>query len=218
MKAIFVLCTLLIELFALQCASSSRQHQRQRQQETGAITVQNQREWRAGTYLGLTAGKSTRADVLRVLGQPKRLDSPADQTPEEPNPEVWYVYDNGGEFTGELTVVMDKRTDVVLGINLNPDSLSKEEIVKHFGPDYILTRYNFDECLGNEESAPLYESANGPLLEVEYRHRGIAISLNKDGKVNTISYVSKPIGTRESRCNPPSRKKASTKGNQGTGR
>lgn len=218
MKAIFVLYTLLFQLPVLQCASPSRQHQKQRQQQTGAITVQNQRERRAGTYLGLTAGKSTRADVLRVLGEPKRLETPADQTLEEPNPEVWYVYDNGGEFAGELTVVIDKRTDVVLGINLNPDSLSKEEAVKHFGPDYILTRYNFDDCLGNEESAPLYESANGPLLEVEYRHRGIAISLTKDGKVNTISYVGKPIGTLESRCHPPSRKKALTKRNRVTGR
>jgi hypothetical protein len=208
MKKIFVLCTLLIQLIAAwQCASASRQQQKQRKLQIGANTVQNQREWRAGTYLDLTAGKSTRADVLRVLGEPKRLDTPPDQTPREPNAEVWYVYDNRGELAGEMTVVIDKRTDAVLGINLNPDSLSKEEAVKHFGPDYILTRYNFDDCLGNEESAPLYESANGPLLEVEYRHRGIAISVNEDGKVNTISYVSKPIGTRKSRCNPPSRKK-----------
>jgi hypothetical protein len=213
MKATFVLCTLLIQLPALQCSSPSRQHQKQQEQQTGAITVQNQREWRAGTYLGLTAGKSTRADVLRVLGEPKRVDTPANQTTEEPNPEVWYVYDNAGDFAGELTVVIDKRTNVVLGINLHPDSLSKEKVVRHFGPDYILTRYDFDDCLGNEEAAPLYESPNGSLLEVEYRHRGIAISVRDDGKVNTISYVSKPIGTRESRCNPPSRKKASSKRN-----
>ena len=124
------------------------------------------------------------------------------------------VYDSGGEFAGELTVVIDKRTNVILGINLNPESLSKDEAVKHFGPDYVLTRYNFDECLGDEESAPLYESANGPLREVEYRNRGIALSVNEDGKVNTISYVSKPIGRRESRCHPKQKRVGQKTSNQ----
>ena len=72
--------------------------------------------------------------------------------------------------------------------------------MKHFGSDYMLTKYDFDKCLGDEESAPVYESANGPLLEIEYRHRGIAISVTENGKVNTISYVSKPIGTAASKC------------------
>jgi hypothetical protein len=209
MKSTVVLFVLLIHLVhALQCSSPSRQEEKQAKIQTAANSVQSDREWRAGTYLGLTAGKSNRTDVLRVLGEPKRLDTPSNQTPEEPNPEVWYVYDRGGEFAGDLTVVIDKRTDVVLRIDLNPDNLSKEDAVKHFGQDYILTRYDFDDCLGDEESAPVYESANGSLLEVEYRHRGIAVSINDEGKVNTISYVSKPIGTRESRCHPKQRRVA----------
>jgi hypothetical protein len=73
-------------------------------------------------------------------------------------------------------------------------------VVKHFGPDYILTRYDFDECLGTEESAPMYESPNGSFRSVEYRKRGIAVSITEKGKVNTISYVSRPVGTRKSRC------------------
>jgi hypothetical protein len=155
----------------------------------------------------LTIGKSTRADVLRVLGESKRLDTPPDQTLENPHPEVWYVYDGGGEFGGSLTVVIDKRTQVVLGIDLSPENLSKDDAVKYFGPDYIVTRYNFDECLGSEESAPLYESANGTVVEIEYRHRGIALSINENGKVNTISYVSKPIGAAESKCNAKQQKR-----------
>jgi hypothetical protein len=208
MTTIVLFCMLLIpSVPALKSAASPSRRQREQQKpQASANPVQNQRDWRAGTYLGLTIGKSTKVDVLHVLGEPKRIDRPADQTPNDPNPEVWYVYDSAGEFAGSLTVVMDMRTDVVLGIDLSPDSLAKEDAVKHFGPDYILTRYDFDQCLGNEESAPLYESANGSLLELEYRHRGIAISLNGDGKVNTISYVSKPIGTRESRCNPKQHK------------
>jgi hypothetical protein len=145
MKNIFVVSTLLISMIAAwQCAAASRQRQNQKI-PTGASTLQKQRDWQPGTYLDLTAGKSTRADVLRILGEPKRLDTPPDKRPTGSNEEVWYVYDNGGELAGVMTVVIDKRTDTVLGINLNPDSLSKEEAVKHFGRDYILTRYNFDD-------------------------------------------------------------------------
>jgi hypothetical protein len=202
MKTIVVFCMFLIQMVpALQSAAPSRQQQKQRKAYADVNTLQKQ-HWRAGTYLGLTAGKSTKEEMLRAFGEPRRIDTPADQTPNDPHPEVWYVYNGGGEFAGQLTVVIDKRTNVILRINLNPESLSKDEAVKHFGSDYVLTRYNFDECLGGEESAPLYESANGPLREVEYRNRGIALSVNEDEKVNTISYVSKPIGTRESKCHP----------------
>lgn len=121
------------------------------------------------------------------------------------------MYDSGGDFPGSLNVVIDKRSDVVLRIDLYPEKLSKDDAVKHFGQDYIVTRYDFDECLGNEESGPLYESPNGSLLEVEYRERGIAISVNGVGEVNNISYVSKPIGTPESRCKPSKKQKTSSK-------
>jgi len=202
MKTILVFCMLLTQpVIALQSASPRRQQQH-RKTHAGANRLQDQRGWRAGTYLGLTVGRSSRVDVLRVLGEPKRVDTPADQTANDPQPEVWYVYESSRKFGGDLTIVLDKRSNVILRIDLNPESLSKEEAVKHFGPDYVLTRYDFDECLGNEESAPLYESANGALQEVEYRHRGIALSIGENGQVNRISYVSKPIGTRESRCHP----------------
>jgi hypothetical protein len=210
MRSIVVLFVLTVQLVnSLQCSSPSRHQQKQGEIQSVGNSVRRDREWRAGTYLGLTAGKSTRIDVLRVLGEPKRIDTPADQTRDEPNPEVWYVYDRGGEFAGDLTIVIDKRRDVVLRIDMNPDNLSKEDAVKHFGQDYIVTRYDFDDCLGNEESAPVYESANGSLREVEYRHRGIAISVDDNGKVNTISYVSKPVGAQQSRCGPANRQKSS---------
>jgi hypothetical protein len=200
MKKFVVLCTLLIQSMpVLQC--SSRALQKQGKPESTANRVQRNKKWHAGTYRGLTAGKSKGTDVLRILGEPKRQDRLVDQSLGESNPEVWYLYDTAGEFAGELTVVIEKRTDVVSRIDLNPDNLSKADVVKHFGPDYILTRYDFDDCLGNEESAPLYESPNGPLLEIEYRQSGIAVSVDEAGRVKTISYVSKPIGAQESKCN-----------------
>jgi len=193
-----ILCVLLIVLIAVTQCSSFASHQQEHQPATR--TVQGNNRWRAGNYFGLTVGTSTHADVLRVLGEPVRKDTPVDQAKDEPHPEVWYVYEGGGEFPGALTVVIDKRSGVLLRVDLSPQNLSRDEAIKHFGKDYIVTRYDFDECLGDEESAPLYESPNGSIISVEYRTRGIAVAVDETGRVNTISYISKPIGARQSRC------------------
>lgn len=170
----------------------------------------NSNRWRAASYLGLTIGTSTRADVLRVLGEPARKDTPVDQAEDEPHPEVWYVYQGIGEFPGELTAVIDERSGVVLRLDLSPQNLSRDEAIRHFGKNYIVTRYDFDECLGNEESAPLYESPSGSIISIEYRQRGIAVAVDETGRVNTISYVSKPIGARQSKCKSSDRSAANS--------
>ncbi len=201
MKRILILCALSIQLiFPPHSSSAGPQQPNQVIQQTDANRAQNDREWRAGTYSGLTIGKSNRVEVVRLFGEPKMIDSPPDQRATDENREVWYVYDSTSPFRGDLTVVIDERTDIVLRIDLAPENLTKDDVVKRFGSDFTLTRYAFDDCLGDEESAPLYESAEGPLLNVEYRHRGIAISVTKNGKVNTISYISRPFGARQSKC------------------
>ena len=194
-----VLLVLLAQAFApVYCDSSrsSKQTNGTRQSEV----VPRSREWRAATYLELTVGKSTLADMSRVLGKPNWSGPPADQTNNEPNPEVWNEYHRGGELPGKLTVITDKGSGVIQGIDLYPEGLSKADAVKHFGNDYLSTRYEFDKCLGGEESAPMYESPDGTLLYLEYRDRGLAIAVDGQGKVSHISYVSKPIGAASSRC------------------
>jgi len=202
MKNVLVLCTLLAQVLnVLSCHSSALQAPSRKGADALAVsrTAPN-REWRAATYQGLAIGTATRAEMLRVLGQSYRLDAPADQAEDEPNPEEWYIYDRGAELPGTLTVVVDKRRGVVLRIDVHPENLSKEEAIRHFGHDYIMTRYEFCEGYEEEESAPLYETPDGQFLSLEYRARGIAIGLDNNGKVGIINYVSKPIGTPRSRC------------------
>ncbi|HET9712153.1 MAG TPA: hypothetical protein VFP64_09745 [Pyrinomonadaceae bacterium] len=85
-------------------------------------------------------------------------------------------------------------------VDIGPKDLTKEEAIKHFGPNYIVTRYDFDSCLGDEESAPVFESPSGTVVFVEYRQRGIAIAVNGQGNVDDIRYVSEPIGAESSKC------------------
>jgi hypothetical protein len=162
--------------------------------------VARSREWRPATYRGLTVGKSTVADMLVILGKPQWSGPPGDQREDDPDPEVWNEYQAGGDFPGKLTVVIDKRSRIIQRIDLYPEDISKEQAIKYFGDDFITTRYDFDECLSNGESAPLYESPDGEFVSIEYRDRGIAIAVNEQGKINHISYVDKPIGAPSSKC------------------
>ena len=90
-------------------------------------------------------------------------------------------------------------------------SATKNDAIEHFGSDYVITRYAFDECLGDEESGPMYESLTGPLTYVEYRKRGIAISIDADDRVNQVSFVKGSIGAAFSQCDKVTSANAVTK-------
>lgn len=158
-------------------------------------TREKVRGWRAGTYRGLTIGKSTREDMLRVLGRPLSSVPSADQDP--PYPIIWNDYGRlKGQLSGRLAVEVDSRTNRIVHISITPDNMSKEDAIKHFGSDYILMGYRFCEGLPPEaEAGPVYEDPKSPELDsLEYRSRGIAIHLDYQGKVDEINFVSEPVG------------------------
>ena len=159
-------------------------------------TVGKNRTWQRATYRGLTMGKSKMADMLRIFGKPTRVER-FDE--DKSNPEVWYHYDGVWEFPGTLRFIVDQ-SRIIRRVDLLPTQLTKEDAIKHFGPDYIETRYDFDSCLGNEEAAPLFESPTGAVINIEYRQRGVAFALNAYGNIDTISFVSGPVGAESSKC------------------
>ena len=158
----------------------------------GVLTAS--RRWRPAVYKGLIPGKSRSRDVIKVLGEPVRKDIPEGDSPKAP--EVWYIYLKEGDFPGQFTVAIDKKRDRVLWLELAPDKLTKEAALKHFGDDYVMTRYA--SCPGDEyiESGPVYESPNGTSVSIEYRSRGIALLIGYQDLVNQIDYVAGPIGLK----------------------
>lgn len=162
------------------------------------VALQAERRWRPATFRGITVGKSKRVDMLRALGEPKWSRT----TPGEGDEHgiVWNNYERVGEFPGPTNVAADSVTGIITRIDFYPARLSKDEAIKHFGRKYMITRYAFDPCPGDEEAEPIYESPNGPLTSVEYRARGIAVSIGYKDMVIKISYVSEPIGSVKSRC------------------
>lgn len=169
---------------------------------TPAPAAQTGRQWRPATFRGITVGKSKLAEVMRRWGKPKWSRASKPEADEGSRQVTWTNYEQAGEFSGPTTVVSDTKTGVVSRINFYPARLTKEQAIAHFGPGYVTTRYAFDSCQDEEESEPLYESPNGMVVSVEYRGRGIAITVGYQDMVTKISYVSGPIGSVKSRCRP----------------
>src|SRR5215212_5152678 len=191
LKAVIFSMLLIQSLLVTGCFDSAAQQNKQLSTTKG----DTRGLWQAATYRGLTMGKSTPAEMRRALGRPKRTE-----VFDGPNPEIWYEYEGTWEFSGTLTVVVDKKKHIIRTVHMYPRDLNKEEATNYFGSDYVTTRYDFDLCLGDEEAAPLFESQSGSVISIEYRQRGIAVAVNALGRVDHISYVSEPIGAGSSKC------------------
>lgn len=151
------------------------------------------RGWCAGEYRGLTVGTSKYKDMVRILGKPLSSGPAADQN--DPVNFVWHDYGNiKGKLSGRLGIVIDKRIGKIVLISIAPSEITKEEVVRYFGPDYTTMGYEF--CEGFEgTSAPTFENPKATELNnIEYRSRGISISIGFRDQVNEVNFVAEPTG------------------------
>ncbi len=135
--------------------------------------------------------------MIRLLGKPKWTRAHRTDEPEER--QSFNHYEGVGEFPGNATVVLNER-GLVARVDFYPAKLSRTEAVAHFGADYIVTRYAFDQCKSDEDEEALYESPSGPITVVEYRGRGVAIFVGANNLVTKISYIAQPVGRLKSQC------------------
>src|SRR5436190_18189746 len=97
------------------------------------------RRWRPAVFRGIIVDKSKRADMLRVLGQPKWSRTTPGEGDEHST--TWNNYEQIGEFPGPTNVATDSVTGIITRIDFYPQKLSKAEAIKHFGRGYVITRY-----------------------------------------------------------------------------
>ena len=167
MNKAILLCIVLAQFLpAPRCARAEPKANSQSTSKSAVATSDSNRAWRAATYRGLTMGRSKVAEMRKVFGAPKRTEV---FNAGKSNAEVRYEYDVTLEFPGTLMVVVDRRSKTIRQIDIQPKDLKQEEVIKHFGLDYVITRYDFDLCLGDEESAQVFESPTGSIIQVEYR-------------------------------------------------
>ena len=171
------------------------------------VAQTKKKKWQPATWKSLTAGKSTRADVLKLLGKPIRKDFT-----EPDSPEVWYVYKDVADFPGELTVAIDNKTRRVTAMYLSPEpEVKKDVVLKYLGDGWELTRY--ESCPGDYiVEGPVYENDRGHVEFIEYRSKGIAVLVGYQDRVNNIEYLDSPPGLSSvKQCPPDPTKQRNTK-------
>jgi hypothetical protein len=158
--------------------------------------------WNPATYHGLIMGRSTRADVFKVLGKPKWAGS-------EPDTGVPIMsYDVADPLPGELEVYITK--GILEGMTLNlKEKVSQKDIIRLFGHNYIAVHYATDDCLDDGGAAPIYQNPDGPFKTMQYRDRGLVVHFiyNDDDTVDSISFTFKPYGPTHSQCAGRGKKK-----------
>jgi len=148
--------------------------------------------WKPAHFRNLTVGQSTTKEVIAELGNPTYVGK------EEDTGEPMWTYDVHEPFPGFLYVYI--RNGRLRGIGLGLTSpVETSEIVRVFGSNYRIIHYDFDDCLGQGGSAPVFRSPDGPLEEMEFPELGVSASLH-NGKVQEISYTNRPAGPSHSRC------------------
>ncbi|MBK8467247.1 MAG: hypothetical protein IPL32_15625 [Chloracidobacterium sp.] len=169
------------------------------------------RPWHSANYRGLEVGKSTDKDTLRVLGNPiSIIETPLNNTAKG--------YNYGG--ADSLIVRIDRKSHIISWIETNPKNISKTDIIKEFGNNYMLIVYGRDPCFIEGKSSQPYVSsfektintANTQSVVMEYRELGLSIRFRGenekfmyDNEVYQINYFSDkwPIGTTSSLCDKP---------------
>jgi hypothetical protein len=161
--------------------------------------VQARKSWAPASYHGLIMGKSTRDDVRRVLGKPKWVGKEGDTGVPIMN------YDVSDPVPGTLVAHITNGILESMELDLKK-SLPKNDVIRLLGSGYIVVHYSMDDCLGEGGTTPIYEDPNGPIVQMEYRDRGLAASFYND-RVEAIIYTDKPFGPTHSQCKGRSRKK-----------
>lgn len=212
-----------LSLLLISCAS----HAPQSGQPISQLSAENRpsntqptsdnRQWRSATYRGLEVGKSTRQDMLRVLGKPKASVVPQARITTNPNTIIAFHYGGpngyaGNLITGNLITGVEKATRIIAWIETIPENLSRDDVIKQFGSDYLLTGYKPDDCFMDGQPQMLYEtSVKAMYTQMEYRQVGMAVQFRPNQEeVYRIIYISDkwPYGNTSSLCNQPTKRLA----------
>jgi hypothetical protein len=144
------------------------------------------------SYHGLRFGKFRLPELEAKFGKPRYLAKGEDGG-------LYAGYSDIGPVPGKVEFWINPRTHVVESMSVSPENMSKARAIKVFGPGFILTQWEFAECRSEGGMAPIFRTPGGQLVRIEYRQRGIAISLDGD-RINEILYLSAPFGLERNPC------------------
>jgi hypothetical protein len=179
--------------------TSIRQSQNEPPASQAAPGKQTNKKWTRAVFKGLTMGIDLRDKSIKILGKPTSSGDPQETDQDKKDPVIVDEYQDFDETYKNLLITSSRKTGTLYNIVAIPNDSSIEFVTGLFGSDYSRARYKLFECPGDSTTSNIIESLDGDLEYIEYREKGISISLNHN-KVEEILFVSRPVGLESARC------------------
>ncbi len=157
------------------------------------LAAQQRNAWTPGEWQGIVAGKSTRKDVVRVLGANTAKATPHLET---------YSYPGKGDFGASVIVEVNRGTGVVKTITerFSPN-ITRTQARKKFGERYNEVQYSIADCPHEGINALLYRDPKGPIGLIEYPQQGLVLWPNGQGfDIAAALYLAKPLPVNKPIC------------------
>jgi hypothetical protein len=138
-----------------------------------ALAQQPAKSWKAGQFGELVPGKSTRKDVIRVLGESK---------PEKNGKLETYTYPGKGDFGGKVLVDTNSATGIVESVTVQfSPNITRTQAYKKYGKDYYEVRYAISTCPQEGSTPMVYRDPKGGIELLEYPQKGLILWPNQYG-------------------------------------
>ncbi len=160
------------------------------------LAAQQRGTWKPGDFRGLTAGKSTRKDVVRVLGA---------GTPKTTAHLEIYSFAGKGDFGANVFVEVNRATGVVETITERfAPNITRTQARKKYGERYDEVQYSVVECAHEGVNAMAYRDPKGPIGLIEYPQQGLVLWPNEEGfDIAAALYLAKPLPGKKPVCAKP---------------
>ncbi len=160
---------------------------------SSGLAAQQRSVWKPGEFRGLVAGRSTRKDVVRVLGA---------TTPKTSAHLESYSYASKGDFGSSVIVEVNRATGLVQTITerFSPN-ITRTQARKKFGERYNEVQYSIAECPHEGVDALAYRDPKGPIGLIEYPQQGLVLWPNEQGfDIAAALYLAKPLPSKKPVC------------------
>lgn len=149
--------------------------------------------WKPGQFGELVAGKSTRADVIRVLGAADPGKGARVET---------YKYAAKGDLGGDVLVEVNRTTGVVESITVQfSPNVTRTQAYKKYGRDYKEVNYSVVNCPQNGATPLVYRNPKGGVELLEYPQKGLVLWPNQYGfDIAAAVYLARPLPSKKPAC------------------
>jgi hypothetical protein len=160
---------------------------------SAGVAGQQRSAWRPGEFQELVTGRSTRKDVIHVLGA---------TTPKTSTHLETYSYPGKGAFGATVIVEVNRARGVVETITerFSPN-ITRTQARKKYGERYNEVQYSIADCPHEGVNAPVYRDPKGPIGLIEYPQQGLVLWPNEQGfDIAAALYLAKPLLGKKPVC------------------